>query len=250
MPEQNELHTDNTKGFDALPWVAGVLFVLGIAVLAGVYWNRTVVVQDVSFTGNEFVEQQQLVNQVEIPTGTSPDSVDFMAIINKLETIPYVKQVAVNVEPSGDLRIHITERQPIAMLANGKEKIYVDSDGILLPLKLEKAVDVPIVYGFQTKPMGDTLKSEAWAQTRNFLSEIDDGSFNHATISEVAWTKKEGVVALSHENGVKLVFGKDNFSRKLRNWKAFYSEVIREKGIQQIRSLDLRFEGQIVARES
>lgn len=253
MTEENEKHTESesmASGFNAVPWIASVLFILGIAVLAGVYWNRTVVVQDIAYSGNHFVSEAELVGHADVPTGISPDSVDFMAIINKLETIPYVKQAAVDVEPSGKLTIHITERQPIAMLANGEEKIYVDRDGIRLPLKLEKAVDVPIVYGFNTAPMSDTLKSGAWIQTRNFLTEINNDSFNHATISEVAWTQKEGVVALSHENGVKLVFGKDEFSTKLRNWKAFYSQVVREKGIDKMRSVDLRFEGQIVTRES
>lgn len=251
MDEPKQHNADESKeGFNVLPWIAGALLILGVAALAGVYWNRAVVIREVQYRGNNFVTGRELADQVEVPTGISPDSVDFMAIIEKLELIPYVKQAAVNVEPSGNLTIHITERQPIAMLANGESKIYVDEDGIRLPLKLEQTVDVPIVYGFQTSPIGDTLKSDAWMQTRTFLTEIRSSAFNNATISEIAWTRDEGVVALSRENGVKLVFGKGEFPKKLRNWKAFYSEVIRKKGIDKMRSVDLRFEGQIVTRES
>ncbi|MDR8393889.1 cell division protein FtsQ/DivIB [Aliifodinibius sp. S!AR15-10] len=253
MTEQKESHSENPaepSGFNAMPWLMGALFVLGVAILAGIYWNRTVVIQDVQFSGHNFITEGELAGKANVPTGVSPDSVDFMSIINQLETLPYVKQAAVNVEPSGDLRIQVTERRPIAMLADGDAKIYVDEEGIRLPLKLEKSVDVPIVYGFKTAPMSDTLKSDAWVQTQSFLKEINGSSFNHATISEIAWTKKEGIVALSHENGVKLVFGKDKFRRKLRNWKAFYSEVVRTKGIDKMRTVDLRFKGQIVTRES
>lgn len=251
MAKNKRKNTNNQQtGFNAMPWVAGALFVLGIAVLAGMYWDRTVVVGEIRFDGNYFVPQDKLERQVEIPTGIPPDSLDFLNIIGQVEKIDYVKQAAVNVEPSGDLMIEISERKPIALLADGEQKIYVDEDGIRLPLILGKAVDVPLLYGFESQPMTDTLKSEAWRQARNFLVEMNNRPVSDATISEVAWTTEEGIVALSHENGVKLVFGSDEFGSRLRNWEAFYSEVIREKGIRAMRSVDLRFKGQIVTRES
>lgn len=69
------------------------------------------------------------------------------------------------------------------------------------------------------------------------------------TISEVAYNKEEGVVALSQENGVKLLFGSNDFRIKLENWEAFYTEVIRVKGIQTMQQVDLRFTNQVVTRE-
>lgn len=250
MATQDEHNTTESSDFNPTPWVVGVFLVLGLAIMAGFYWKRTLVTKDVQYSGHYFVTQQELASAAEVPTGISPDSVDFMSLITKLETVPYVKQADISVRPSGNLDIQITERQPIALLANGENKIYVDSAGIRLPRILGKTVDVPIVYGFKTSPMSDTLKSEAWKQTRNFLAEIRKSSFSHATISEIAWTSKEGIVALSHENGVKLLFGRNGFSKKLRNWEAFYAEVIREKGIQKMKSVDFRFEGQIVTRQS
>ncbi|HBX65194.1 MAG TPA: hypothetical protein DEG32_03250, partial [Balneolaceae bacterium] len=69
------------------------------------------------------------------------------------------------------------------------------------------------------------------------------------TISEVVFDETDGVVALSHENGVKLLFGRNDFQTKLENWKAFYTDVIRTKGIQSMRQIDLRFTNQVVTRE-
>ena len=65
----------------------------------------------------------------------------------------------------------------------------------------------------------------------------------------MVYDENDGVVALSHENGVKLLFGRNNFQTKLENWKAFYTEVIRVKGIQSMRQVDLRFTNQVVTRE-
>jgi hypothetical protein len=97
--------------------------------------------------------------------------------------------------------------------------------------------------------MSDTLQSEAFKTTAEFLTEVRSSKVSDATISEVAWTKDEGIVALTNQNGVKLIFGKDNFATRLRNWEAFYGEVVKKKGIEAMRTIDLRFEGQIVTRE-
>lgn len=241
---------DAKKRLDAMPWIAGAVLVLGIAVLAGLYWTRTMTVSEVRFEGYHFVDRQELEQSVDIPTGVRPDSLDFMSIIRKVEKIPYVKFADISVEPGGELLISITERQPIALLAEGERKIYVDEDGLRLPLILGKAVDVPIVYGFSARPIGDTLKSDAFRAVRNFLVEVKRKPVSDATISEVAWTPEQGVVALTNENGVKLVFGKEDFKKRLRNWEAFYGEVIKTKGIVGMRTIDLRFRGQVVTQES
>ncbi len=252
---EKETHSENSnsapaKGFNAMPWVAGALLVLGLAALGGLYWNKTMTVTDVSFDGEYFVTEDELREKVDIPTGVKPDSLDFLGIIQQVEEIPYVKYADVRVEPGGDLIINITERKPIALLADGDAKIYVDQDGIRLKLILGKTVDVPILYGFDARPMRDTLNSKAFFAVRDFLTEVQRQQVSNATISEVAWTKDQGVVALTNENGVKLVFGKSDFKTRLRNWEAFYGEVIKTKGIASMRSIDLRFRGQIVTKES
>jgi cell division septal protein FtsQ len=145
--------------------------------------------------------------------------------------------------------INITERQPIALLADGEKKVYVDREGLRLPVVLGKTIDVPILYGFSTAPMSDTLDSEAFKTVSDFLITVHNNQASNATISEIAWTKEEGVVALTNQNGLKLIFGKGDFSTRLRNWEAFYGEIIKQKGIEAMRSIDLRFEGQIVTRE-
>lgn len=241
-------HNETKSSKNPLPWIAGAILILGIAVIAGFYWNSTLTIQQVEFSGNHFVSSEDL-KQVDVPTGINPDSMDFGQIRSRFEQIPYVRHADISVQPSGNLMINITERHPIALLANGSTKIYVDQDGLRLPMRLDKAVDVPILYGFSASPMLDTLNSEAFKTTADFLMKVRSSRVNDATISEVAWTKNEGIVALTNQNGVKLVFGTSDFSNRLRNWEAFYGEVVKKKGIEAMRTIDLRFEGQIVTRE-
>ncbi len=244
----NESHSGPQKSTNPLPWIGGAILVLGLAVLAGLYWSSTMTVQQVRFSGNHFVSISEL-QKINVPTGMHPDSMDFGKIMNRFEQINYVKQADISVDPSGGLMINITERQPIALLADGNKKIYVDRHGVRLPLILGKNVDVPILYGFRASPLRDTLNSDAFKKVSDFLMTAQSKNVSNATISEVAWTQKEGVVALTNQNGVKLVFGKGDFATRLRNWEAFYGEVVKQKGIEAMRSIDLRFEGQIVTRE-
>jgi len=246
---KDESHNENAKtSTNPLPWIGGAVLVLGLAVAAGLYWSSTMTVQQVQFSGNHFVADSEL-QKVEVPTGMSPDSMDFGDIRKRFEEISYVKQADISVEPGGNLMITISERQPMALLADGSTKIYVDQHGLLLPKVLGKTVDVPILYGFSAKPMSDTLQSKAFTTVADFLMTVHSNDVSNATISEVAWTGNEGVVALTNQNGVKLIFGTGDFEKRLRNWEAFYSEVIKQKGIEAMRSIDLRFEGQIVTRE-
>lgn len=240
--------TASSKSSSTLPWIAGVIFVLGLAMMAGLYWSSTMTVNRVQFSGNHYASTSEL-RAVDVPTGISPDSINFSSIMSQFEKIPYVKQADISVEPSGNLIVNIIERQPIALLSDGGEKVYVDENGIRLPMRLGKAADVPILYGFSATPMTDTLRSDAFKAVSDFLITVFDNKVSNATISEVAWTQDEGIVALTNQNGVKLVFGKSDFATRLRNWEAFYGEVIKQKGINAMRSIDLRFEGQIVTRE-
>lgn len=249
-PHTDQPEAEAANSFSTVPWVTTALLILSAAVAGGLYWSNNITISDVRFSGHHFVTTEELQKQIDIPTGIRPDSLNFMEIIGQIEQIPYVDNAEVNVEPSGKLHIRVTERKPIALLARGESKIYIDKDGLRLPLLLEKNVDVPVLYGFKTEPMSDTLQSDAFGAVRDFLLEMHSRTVSNATISEIAWTADQGIVALTNENGVKLIFGKEDFKTRLRNWEAFYGEIVKTKGIDRMQSVDLRFRGQIVTRET
>ncbi|HLR32018.1 MAG TPA: cell division protein FtsQ/DivIB [Fodinibius sp.] len=245
--EPHNKSATSKSGIHPLPWMAGAILVLGLAVMAGIYWSSMMKVQEIYFEGPQFVSEKKL-REIDIPTGIHPDSLNTLDLIKAFERIPYVKQAAIEVEPGGNLTIQISERQPVAMLLDDQREMYIDGEGILLPMITGKAVNVPLLHGFDVSPAGDTLSGTHVKSVTAFLAQLQKKPVSDATISEVAWTEN-GIVALTNQHGVKLIFGKTHFADRLRNWEAFYAEIIKQKGIERMQMIDLRFQQQIVTHE-
>ena len=230
--------------------LTAVLLLVGLGVVAGFYWQQSLRVDTLRVSGIWFNQEADILEAAQVPMGIAPDSLNLEELKNRVMRLAYVKSVHPYIEPGGTLHLSIEERIPIALLVGGDVERYTDAEGVQLPVLTGKTVDVPLVYGFSSNRQTDTLKTTDFIQLARFLEEAKEHKFAWATLSEVAFDPKEGVVALSHENGVKLLFGTDSFTNKLANWELFYTQVIREIGIARIAQIDLRFNDQIITRES
>lgn len=231
-----------------MPWITTVLMVIGISVLAALFWNRNVTVQEVKVSGLHFTPYEQVKQAAAVPMDIKPDSLNLAEVVQRVKQLDYIRTVTPYIEPNGDLQLNVEERQPIALLVDVAGRKYVDSEGVQLPILEDKIQDVPILYGYSSLS-SDTIQTASFKQVSQFLQAARQDVFGWATISEVVFDEQEGVVALSQENGVKLIFGRNDFKLKLENWKAFYTDVLRTKGINAMRQVDLRFENQVVTRE-
>lgn len=232
-----------------MPWITAVLLVSGIAVIAALYWNQNMTIQQVKVNELYFTDESQVQQVADNALGMKPDSLDLSALANDVEQLDYVKTVIPYIEPNGNLTLTITEREPLALLIEGSNRVYIDEDGVRLPVLEDKSDNVPLLYGYSAIISKDTLRDDSFLQVRDFLLDAKRNGFGWVTISEIAFDELEGVVALSQENGVKLLFGRNDFAAKLENWEAFYAQVIRTKGIQAVQQVDLRFSNQVVTHE-
>ena len=230
--------------------LTAVLVLVGLGIIAGVYWQQSLRVDTLRVSGIWFNQEADILEAAQVPMGIAPDSLNLEELKNRVMRLAYVKSVHPYIEPGGTLHLSIEERLPIALLVGGAVERYADAEGVQLPVLTGKTVDVPLMYGFSSIRQTDTLKTTDFIQLARFLEEAKEHNFAWATLSEVAFDPQEGVVALSHENGVKLLFGTDSFTNKLANWELFYTQVVRETGIARIAQIDLRFNDQIITRES
>jgi cell division protein FtsQ len=230
------------------------LTVLIIAVAGGIsigwYFNKMSTVQSIEVSGNYFTLATDVVVKSGIPIKTPADSISYNASIEQIESLPYVKKATLRMSPSGKLRIELVERQPLGLIIQGNRRYYFDEEGVILPLIQGKSVDVPLIYGIPVHANTDTLSSDNFLEMRDFLRVASQNPVAASTLSEVAWSKEEGIVALSNENGIRVVFGRFDYEKSIENWSVFYTQIILVRGPQNFTNIDLRYSGQIVTRES
>ena len=236
--------------FKSFFWVLAA-FVLAVgAVLAGRYVEKNTRIEAVEFSGNHFTPEEELFASLDSPIGLLADSVDYPSLLSRLDELPYVKQSGVNMSIMGTLTFVIREREPLAMLIYGSERVYVSEGGHILPVLPGKAVDVPLLYGFAVNSDMEVLTDENFEQVERFLTAIRSSQFGWISISEITWNSVAGVVAVGYKDDVKLIFGKDDFEEKLQKWDAFYSEVVPMKGFERFESIDFRFKNQIITKDA
>lgn len=231
-----------------LLWTLAVLIFLGSAVYAGLYLEKKTVISDVQFTGHHFTAEDELLGAMESPVGMRADSVRFEDHFNQLKKLPYVKSASVSMSYRGTLTFSVDEYEPVALALNNGDRVYVAETGDILPIVPGKIVDAPLLYGFSTSPSEKKITGDSFTAVAEFLKAARANPTGWVTISEVAWDSTEGVVALTQQNGVKLIFGKYGFEEKFENWEAFYSQVIGVQGMDDLHTIDLRFADQIVTR--
>lgn len=224
-----------------------------LAIFAGSFWAGQQVLQraevsDIRVSGNYFTEGEEVVNATGLQAGIPLDSISYLSVIEQIEQLPYVRRADIDVSVSGRLTANVKEREPIALLVqDGMD--YVDTTGVRLPAVSGKSVDVPLLYVPASNVLADSIRGEEFSRMINFLMSAKSEGMPFYTIGEVGYDSEEGVVALSDDSAVRLVFGHENYENRIRNWRTFYSEVIPEKGMHQMRRIDMRFENQIVTRE-
>lgn len=227
-------------------WAAVLIVIIGISI--GYYRHKHSVMQRILVEGNYYTEEKTILSKANIPADVSPDSVDLTKIIKGIEQLPFVKKAEVIVLPPSQVKITIEERKPIALLLDGSKKVLIDDDGILLPQLNSKTPNVPLLYGYSVTQINDTVKAKSFIEMSRFLKALAAHPLSNATISEVAWSKTDGVVAMSSDNGVKLVFGRENPNEVLTNWEAYYTQIVPKVGLGQLAEVDLRYKGLVVTR--
>ncbi len=236
------------------PRVALYIF-LGIMIFGGVwagalYMAKNTTIGEVTVRGYHYTDLNDIIETAAIDTGTHADSVNINQVLDRVESLPYIQRASVYISPLGRLELNVTERNPVAILTQGDALALVDRYGIKMPVPESNFPDLPLLFGFNVNPAGDTLRSESFRQAADFLWEVRNRKISGITISEVGWHPEDGVFALSSENGVRLIFGNEDFERRLDYWEEFYRQIVPVRGIHTFTRLDFRFRNQIVARET
>ena len=107
--------------------LTAVLVLVGLGIIAGVYWQQSLRVDTLRVSGIWFNQEADILEAAQVPMGIAPDSLNLEELKNRVMRLAYVKSVHPYIEPGGTLHLSIEERLPIALLVGGAVERYTDA---------------------------------------------------------------------------------------------------------------------------
>ena len=214
--------------------------------------TRAVSISGCSRTGPE---QLEAIVRREFPGSTL--RIDLNAVCDRLEREPWIRQAdARRILPS-ELAIRVAEREPAVILELRGDLWLADAEGVLLDRYDPRhgKLDMPVFTGFR----GDNPEGYKAREKENVtrvekglevLSELESGSpaFTRS-ISELNLSELTNVKLLLVDDTAEILLGDRDFLKRFQTLMSNLKQYEELKSqYDEIASVDLRFEGQIVYR--
>jgi cell division protein FtsQ len=170
---------------------------------------------------------------------------------HQLESIPWVQSATVMRLWPNRIAVEIQERTPVAFAQIGSRINLIDADGVVMgmPANKQTRYSFPVIHGItETEPLSSRM---AAMKIYNRLaadldSAGDSGPRYMRQLSEVDLSDPEDVKVTANEGGGTLLIhlGGSNF---LDRYKLYVSHIGEwRQQFQNLQSVDLRYEGQII----
>jgi cell division septal protein FtsQ len=212
-------------------------------------WRGELLVERLDIRGNRILTEKELGTLARVPLGTPLYDVELLEVRGRVRLSPYVADAVIAHDLPATIRITIRERKPVAILG-GQESFFVSAEGYVLPPVNSKEVfDLPIITGAgQSQPVkvGTRITSENFKVAVQILSEAAalDRDLYHL-ISEINIESLEPTLYVA-EQGIPVFFRRDSIRTQLVHFLSFWNQYVRQQGSERVRSVDLRFDGQVV----
>lgn len=102
-------------------------------------------------------------------------------------------------------------------------------------------------------PFGDALTAPdapLAAAVDELLASLASDEFARLSLRELTWEARDGLVARTPNASTRIVLGREGFAARFDKWHQFYRDVILIKGMDPFRSIDLRFDGNVITKET
>lgn len=230
--------------------VVGAVFTIG---LIGWQWQANVSVKTVAVDGARHVQPDTLRALARVDSGAVMDQLDVNLIADRVHRHPWVQHVSVERRrATRTLGLVITERRPAALvIQDDQPAFYLDAAGYAMPVPDSVGFDVPLVHGLDApyNPI-NVVSTDALS---GLLQALDDHPAQ-ALITEIDVARDESVRVLTQPTakhpGVFADLGRDTFGTRLKRLVAFHHQVLQSDPDPPVGYVDLRFDGQIVARKT
>ncbi len=246
-----KLKLDNLSRPTQLLLFAVVLVVFVILILLSRSWSEKQIIKQINISGNQFVSNDEIYSIISDKViNKFKKDIELEFLRDSLLLNPYILNVDLSIGITGNLKVEISERKPVAYITaiNGKVD-YIDKSGVILPFKvLNQNLDLPVITGIRNGNSIDSTSLISGSYIIDFLKNKSESDI-YVKISELKYdyrNKSYNLVINDYPGIVKL--GRvDNLEEKVFK----LDKLINTDGGYEILKvadyIDLRWTGQIIA---
>lgn len=175
--------------------------------------------------------------------------------LHKMEQIaqssPWIADAQVYVDNNRSLQVYVTQRVPVLRVfeQNGNS-YYLDTALKAMPLS-DRYTHYATVVTNVPELKDDSVSRDLKAQMLKLVQTVDKDSFWNAQIQEIAVTNDRTFQLIPVLGNHRILIGDSSkLADKLGNLFQFYQKVLNRIGWDKYQTLDVRYEGQVVASPS
>lgn len=189
--------------------------------------------------------------------GQPIDSIDLVRVEKAVDSRSAVLKSQAYVTRDSMLNITVTQRKPVVRFQKQDGGFYADAEGYIFPLQSSYASHVQIIDGAiplaaNSGYKGDIESPEEKAWFKKIMSVVNymEGSkVWKGKIVQIHVQENGELILVPREGNEVFLFGQPHsLEEKFAKMERYYTTIIPEKGSEKYRTVDVRFENQIVCK--
>lgn len=179
--------------------------------------------------------------------------VDVERVERVLEQDPFIENAEAYVDASNQLRIVITQREPICrIIDNSGLNYYIDKSGVKMPPSKYFSARVPVVTGAVPPHIPDflTRKNYVLKDVFDLVQHLEKDVFYRTFFQQIHVDAGGEFTLIPVLGDQKVRIGNlDNLTDKLQRLRVFYEEAMPYEGWRKYSSISVKYKGQIVCKK-
>ena len=213
-------------------------------------------------TRNSFVTKADVKGYIEKEygqyIGVKADSIDLTGIEEIVDGRSAVRKSQAYVTKDGILHVDVTQRKPVVRFQKSDGGFYADAEGYIFPLQRTYASHVQVIDG--NIPLAansgykgaitDPKEKEWFTGMMEVVNYIDRSRTWKDKIVQISVDGKSDIILIPREGDEKFLFGQPvNIEEKFRKMEKYYTHILPAKGSGYYKTIDLKYDGQIVCKQ-
>ena len=207
--------------------------------------NNLFIIKSVIVDGNNYIDTDELLNQVFKDNQNNIFSYDIKKLEKKIKELnPFIKNVQIDIIIPEQIHINILEREPVALVVNNDNSFFIDSYNQRLPINSKSINHYPV-------PIIDIKTNQEWDCKNNSIQLIQYLIKNYSSLyqnlSEMKITTKK--ITLITDYKTKIFINPNKILDNIHKLKQFEYSINEFKQINDHLYIDLQYDNQVVVKE-